>query len=217
MDFFLDSAEPEEIYKLNEFGVIDGVTTNPSLIYQSKISFRELIIKICKIVNGPVSVEVASNSHEEMIEEGLELARIANNIVVKLPITWDGIKACKTLSGKKIPVNLTLCFSSTQAILAAKAGATYVSPFIGRLDDSNLDGIQLIRDIKTIYANYGFKTRILAASIRTKNHITQSAVAGADIATIPPKLFYTLPNHHLTDKGLQIFNSDWEKSGQRIL
>jgi len=217
MDFFLDSAETQEISKFHELGMINGVTTNPSLIYKSNKPFRELVTDICAITNGPVSVEVTSSSNEKMAEEGFELAKMAGNVVVKLPMTWEGIKACRTLSENKIPVNVTLCFSSTQAILAAKAGATYVSPFIGRLDDSNIDGIELIREIKTIYTNYNFTTKILAASVRTKNHITQSAIAGADIATIPPNLFYDLANHHLTDKGLETFNADWEKSGQKIL
>ena len=217
MDFFLDSAETQEISKFHELGMINGVTTNPSLIYKSNKPFRELVTDICAITNGPVSIEVTSSSNEKMVEEGFELAKMAGNVVVKLPMTWEGIKACRTLSENKIPVNVTLCFSSTQAILAAKAGATYVSPFIGRLDDSNIDGIELIREIKTIYTNYNFTTKILAASVRTKNHITQSAIAGADIATIPPNLFYDLANHHLTDKGLETFNADWEKSGQKIL
>ena len=217
MDFFLDSAETQEISKFHELGMIDGVTTNPSLIYKSKKPFRELVTEICEITKGPVSVEATSNSNEKMIEEGFELAKIANNVVVKLPMTWEGIKACKMLSKNKVQVNVTLCFSSTQALLAAKAGATYVSPFIGRLDDSNIDGTELIHEIRTIYTNYGFTTKILAASIRTKNHITQSAIAGADIATIPPNLFHVLANHHLTDKGLEIFNTDWQKSGQKIL
>lgn len=217
MDFFLDSAETQEISKFHELGMINGVTTNPSLIYKSNKPFRELVTDICAITNGPVSVEVTSSSNEKMVEEGFELAKMAGNVVVKLPMTWEGIKACRTLSENKIPVNVTLCFSSTQAILAAKAGATYVSPFIGRLDDSNIDGIELIREIKTIYTNYNFTTKILAASVRTKNHITQSAIAGADIATIPPNLFHDLAKHHLTDKGLETFNADWEKSGQKIL
>ena len=217
MDFFLDSAETQEISKFHELGMINGVTTNPSLIYKSNKPFRELVTDICAITNGPVSVEVTSSSNEKMVEEGFELAKMAGNVVVKLPMTWEGIKACQTLSENKIPVNVTLCFSSTQAILAAKAGATYVSPFIGRLDDSNIDGIELIREIKTIYTNYNFTTKILAASVRTKNHITQSAIAGADIATIPPNLFHDLAKHHLTDKGLETFNADWEKSGQKIL
>ena len=217
MDFFLDSAETQEISKFHELGMINGVTTNPSLIYKSKKPFRELVADICAITNGPVSIEATSSSNEKMVEEGFKIAKMASNIVVKLPMTWEGIKACKILSENKIPVNVTLCFSSTQAILAAKAGATYVSPFIGRLDDSNIDGIELIREIKTIYTNYNFTTKILAASVRTKNHITQSAIAGADIATIPPNLFYDLANHHLTDKGLETFNADWVKSGQKIL
>ncbi len=217
MDFFLDSAELDEISRFQELGVIDGVTTNPSLIYKSKKPFRELVADICETIKGPVSVEAVSGSYDKLVQEGLELAKIASNVVVKLPMTWEGIKACKRLSENNIPVNITLCFSANQAILAAKVGAAYVSPFIGRLDDSNLDGVKLIREIKTIYSNYGFATKILAASIRTKNHISQSAIAGADIATIPPNLFDTLPHHHLTDKGLENFISDWKKSGQKIL
>ena len=217
MDFFLDSAEPKEISKFYNLGIINGVTTNPSLIYQSNKPFKEIISQICEITKGPVSVEAISYSYEEMVAEGLQLAKMASNVVVKLPITWDGVRACKKLSENKIPVNITLCFSSAQAILAAKAGASYISPFIGRLDDSNINGIELIRQIKTIYRNYGFTTKILAASIRTKNHITESAIAGADIATIPPKLFGSLVEHHLTEKGLKTFSLDWEKSGQKII
>tara|TARA_A100001015_G_C14942608_1_gene693213 strand:+ start:663 stop:1316 length:654 start_codon:yes stop_codon:yes gene_type:complete len=217
MDFFLDSTDFDEIKRLNSFGIIDGLTTNPSLIYKAKTPFEELIKNICNEIKGPVSVESVADNSDLMIEEGVKLSKMAKNIVVKLPMTWDGIKACKELSSMNIKVNVTLCFSTGQAILAAKAGATYISPFIGRLDDANIDGIELIREIKKIYSNYNFNTKILAASIRTKNHISQSAIAGADVATIPPKVFDTLVNHNLTDKGLEIFNSDWEKSGQKIL
>ena len=152
-----------------------------------------------------------------MINEGIKISKMAKNIVVKLPMTWEGIKACKQLSEMSIKTNVTLCFSLSQAILAAKAGATYISPFIGRLDDANVDGVQLIREIKLIYSHYNYETKILAASIRTKNHVTQSALAGADVVTIPPKVFSNLVNHNLADKGLKIFNSDWQKSGQKIL
>ena len=217
MDFFLDSTDFEEIKRLNQIGIIDGLTTNPSLIYKAKTPFDQLINNLCSEIKGPVSVETVAENSEEMINEGIKISKMAKNIVVKLPMTWEGIKACKQLSEMSIKTNVTLCFSSSQAILAAKAGATYISPFIGRLDDSNVDGIQLIREIKLIYSHYNYKTKILAASIRTKNHVTQSALAGADVVTIPPKVFSSLVNHNLTDKGLKIFNSDWQKSGQKIL
>ena len=206
MDFFLDSTDFEEIKRLNQTGIIDGLTTNPSLIYKAKTPFDQLINNLCSEIKGPVSVETVAENSEQMINEGIKISKMAKNIVVKLPMTWEGIKACKQLSEMSIKTNVTLCFSSSQAILAAKAGATYISPFIGRLDDANVDGVQLIRE-----------TKILAASIRTKNHVTQSALAGADVVTIPPKVFSSLVNHNLTDKGLKIFNSDWQKSGQKIL
>ena len=217
MDFFLDSTDLEEIKRLNNLGIIDGLTTNPSLIYRAKTPFEQLIKNICIEIKGPVSVEIVAEDSGQMIEQGIKLSKMAKNIVVKLPMTWEGIKACKELSKINIDTNVTLCFSASQAILAAKAGATYISPFIGRLDDANLDGIELIREIKQIYSNFNYVTKILAASIRTKNHVSQSAIAGADIATIPPKIFDTLVNHNLTDQGLEIFNSDWKKSGQTIL
>ena len=217
MDFFLDSTDLEEIKRLNYLGIIDGLTTNPSLIYRAKTPFEQLIKNICIEIKGPVSVEIVAEDSSQMIEQGIKLSKMAKNIVVKLPMTWEGIKACKELSKINIDTNVTLCFSASQAILAAKAGATYISPFIGRLDDANLDGIELIREIKQIYSNFNYVTKILAASIRTKNHVSQSAIAGADIATIPPKIFDTLVNHNLTDQGLEIFNSDWKKSGQTIL
>ena len=217
MEIFLDSTDFAEIKRLNSLGIIDGITTNPSLIYKAKAPFDQLIKNICKEIKGPVSVETISEKSNLMIKEGIKLSKMAKNIVVKLPMTWEGIMACKELSKINIKVNVTLCFSSGQAILAAKAGATYISPFIGRLDDENIDGIELIRDIKKIYSNYNYNTKILAASIRTKNHISQSAIAGADVATIPPKVFNSLVDHNLTDKGLEIFNADWKKSGQKIL
>ena len=217
MDFFLDSTDLEEIKRLNNLGIIDGLTTNPSLIYKAKIPFEKLIKNICSEIKGPVSVETVAESSSQMINQGVRLSKMAKNIVVKLPMTWEGIKACVELSKININTNVTLCFSTSQAILAAKAGATYISPFIGRLDDANLDGVQLIREIKQIYSNFNYETKILAASIRTKNHVSQSAIAGADVATIPPKVFDTLVNHNLTDQGLEIFNSDWNKSGQKIL
>ena len=217
MDFFLDSTDLEEIKRLNNSCIIDGLTTNPSLIYKAKTPFEKLIKNICNEIKGPVSVETVAESSSQMINQGVKLSKMAKNIVVKLPMTWEGIKACVELSKININTNVTLCFSTSQAILAAKAGATYISPFIGRLDDANLDGVQLIREIKQIYSNFNYETRILAASIRTKNHVSQSAIAGADVATIPPKVFDTLANHNLTDQGLEIFNSDWNKSGQKIL
>ena len=217
MDFFLDSTDLEEIKRLNNLGIIDGLTTNPSLIYKAKTPFEKLIKNICNEIKGPVSVETVAESSSQMINQGVRLSKMAKNIVVKLPMTWEGIKACVELSKININTNVTLCFSTSQAILAAKAGATYISPFIGRLDDANLDGVQLIREIKQIYSNFNYETKILAASIRTKNHVSQSAMAGADVATIPPKVFDTLVNHNLTDQGLEIFNSDWNKSGQKIL
>ena len=217
MQFFLDSTDLEEIKKLNSLGIIDGLTTNPSLIYKSKTPFELLIKNLCDEILGPVSVETVAENSKQMIKEGIKLSKMAKNIVVKLPMTWEGLKACRELSMVDIKINITLCFSTSQALLAAKAGATYVSPFIGRLDDENIDGVELIRQIKKIYNNYSYSTKILAASIRTKNHVTQSALAGADVATIPPKVFNTLISHNQTDRGLEIFNSDWAKSGQKIL
>ncbi len=217
MDFFLDSTDLEEIKRLNNLGIINGLTTNPSLIYKAKTPFEQLIKNICSEIKGPVSVETVAEDSNQMIKQGIKLSKMAKNIVVKLPMTWEGIKACTELSKINVHTNVTLCFSSTQAILAAKAGATYISPFIGRLDDSNIDGVQLIREIKQIYSNFNYTTKVLAASIRTKNHVSQSAIAGADVATIPPKVFNTLVDHNLTDRGLEIFNSDWHKSGQKIL
>lgn len=217
MKFFLDSADTEEIARFEKTGIIDGVTTNPSLIYRSGRPFKEVVERICEIVKGPVSVETISESPEGMIKEGQGLMEIADNIVVKLPTTLEAVEACKKLAELNIAVNMTLCFSATQALIAAKAGASYVSPFIGRLDDSNIDGIGLIREIRSIYEIHNFKTEILAASIRTKNHVSQSALAGAHVATIPPKIFATLINHPLTEIGLETFNSDWQKSGQKLL
>ena len=191
MKFFVDTAEIDEIRELNEFGMVDGVTTNPSLIRKSGRDIIEVTQEICNIVSGPVSAEVTATEAEQMIAEGKKLAQIADNIAVKVPLTWDGLKACKTLSGLGHMVNVTLCFSANQALLAAKAGATFISPFIGRLDDVNLDGLDLISDIRLIYDNYGFDTQILAASIRTVNHVTQSALIGADVMTC---LLYTSPS-----------------------
>lgn len=217
MKFFVDTAEIDEIRELNEFGMVDGVTTNPSLIRKSGRDIIEVTQEICNIVSGPVSAEVTATEAEQMIAEGKKLAQIADNIAVKVPLTWDGLKACKTLSGLGHMVNVTLCFSANQALLAAKAGATFISPFIGRLDDVNLDGLDLISDIRLIYDNYGFDTQILAASIRTVNHVTQSALIGADVMTAPPSVIKSLALHPLTEKGLAAFLSDIKEAGQKII
>ncbi|GLQ17671.1 fructose-6-phosphate aldolase [Maritalea porphyrae] len=217
MKFFVDTAEVADIKELNETGLLDGVTTNPSLIAKSGRDFLEVVKEICDIVDGPVSAEVAATDYDGMVAEGEHLAKIADNVVIKLPLTMDGLKACKYFTGKGIKTNVTLCFSANQALLAAKAGATYISPFIGRLDDINLDGIQLIEDIRTIYDNYGYETEILAASIRSVNHVSDSALAGADVATIPPSVIRKLAQHPLTDKGLDAFVKDWASTGQKIL
>jgi len=217
MKFFVDTAEIADIKKLYETGLLDGVTTNPSLIAKSGRNFLEVIAEICAAVPGPISAEVASTEYDGMIAEGTKLAAIAKNVVVKLPLTLDGLRATKTFSDKGIKTNVTLCFSANQALLAAKVGATYISPFLGRLDDINLDGVELIDNIRTIYDNYDFKTQILAASIRTPNHITQVALAGADVATIPPAVIYKLADHPLTKSGLEQFVKDWKATGQSIL
>ena len=217
MKFFVDTAEIDEIAELNDLGMVDGVTTNPSLIMKSGRDIIEVTKEICDLVSGPVSAEVVATQANEMVAEGRKLAEIAENIAVKLPLTWDGLKACKVLSSEGKMVNVTLCFSGNQALLAAKSGATFISPFIGRLDDVNIDGMDLIADIRQIYDNYGYKTQILAASIRTVNHVTQSALIGADVITAPPKVIKSLINHPLTDQGLAQFMSDWAKTGQNIL
>ncbi len=217
MKFFVDTAEIDAIAELNDLGMVDGVTTNPSLILKSGRDILEVTKEICDLVAGPVSAEVVATQADAMIAEGRKLAEIAENITVKLPLTWDGLKACKTLSEEGKMVNVTLCFSANQALLAAKAGATFISPFIGRLDDMNIDGMDLIEDIRTIYDNYGFETQILAASIRTVNHVLESARIGADVMTAPPEVIKKLAMHPLTDKGLEQFLKDWEKTGQTIL
>ncbi len=218
MKFFIDTAETHEIRELAATGLVDGVTTNPSLIAKSGRNFIETIAEICDVVEGPVSAEVAATDAETMLAEGRRLARIAKNVAVKVPLTWDGLKVCRTLSGEGTMVNVTLCFSANQALLAAKAGATFISPFIGRLDDCGEDGIDLIRDIRRIYDNYSqLNTEILAASIRHPQHVTQSALAGADVATLPPTVLRQLVKHPLTDKGLESFLADWAKTGQSIL
>lgn len=217
MKFFIDTADIAEIKDLASTGLVDGVTTNPSLIAKSGRDFIETVQEICAIVSGPVSAEVTALDHETMLKEGKKLAGLAKNIAVKLPLTWDGLKTCKALTSEGIMVNVTLCFSANQALLAAKAGATFISPFIGRLDDINLDGMELIEEIRTIYDNYDFETEILAASIRTLNHVKDAALIGADVATIPPSVLRSLATHPLTDKGLDQFLADWKKTGQKIL
>ncbi len=217
MKFFIDTAEIAEITELAATGMVDGVTTNPSLIMKSGRDIREVTAEICALVDGPVSAETVATEADEMIAEGRELAKIASNIAIKVPLTWAGLRACKTLTDDGHMVNVTLCFSATQALLAAKAGATFISPFIGRLDDIGLDGMDLIADIRQIYDNYGFETEILAASIRSVNHVAEAAKIGADVATIPPGVVRKLADHVLTDKGLAAFLSDWAKTGQTIL
>ena len=217
MKFFVDTAEIGEITELNELGMVDGVTTNPSLIKKSGRDIIGVTKEICSIVSGPVSAEVTATKSDKMIAEGRKLGEIASNIAVKVPLTWDGLKACKTLRSEGLMVNVTLCFSANQALLAAKAGASFISPFIGRLDDINLDGMGLIEDIRIIYDNFGFETEILAASIRSVNHVLDSARIGADVITAPPGVIKSLVNHPLTDKGLAAFLADIEKTGQKIL
>jgi len=217
MDFFVDTADVAEIRELASLGLLDGVTTNPSLIAKAGRDFKTIIGEICEVVPGPVSAEVAATDVDGMLTEGRILARIAKNVAVKVPLTWDGLKACRTLTGEGTMVNVTLCFSANQALLAAKAGATFVSPFIGRLDDIGLEGMDLIREIRTIFDNYAsIETKILAASIRTVNHVRDAALIGADVATVPPAILKALVKHPLTDKGLEAFLADWKKTGQKI-
>lgn len=215
MKFFIDTANLDEIREANEMGLIDGVTTNPSLVAkEGDIDFKEHLKKICDLVKGDVSAEVTALDTVGMLNEGRDYAKVAPNVVIKVPLTMDGLKACRTFRDEGTKVNVTLCFSAAQALLAAKAGATYISPFIGRLDDVATDGMQLIRDIVQIYDNYGFATEVLAASIRHPMHIVDCALAGADVATIPFKVIQQLVKHPLTDKGLEGFLSDWKKSGR---
>jgi len=217
MKFFVDTAEIKDIRELQDTGLLDGVTTNPSLIAKSGRDFKEVIKEICGIVPGPVSAEVASLEYDGMVAEGEHLAKIADNVVIKLPLTLNGLKATKYFHDKGIKTNVTLCFSANQALLAAKVGATYISPFLGRLDDINIDGVELIENIRVIYDNYAFDTQILAASIRTPNHVTQVAMAGADVATIPPAIIRKLADHPLTNAGIEGFLKDWKATGQSIL
>jgi transaldolase len=215
MKFFVDSANIDEIKSLSDLGLVDGVTTNPSLITKEGKDFIKTIKEICSVVSGPVSAEVVATDAEGMIKEGLVLQQIASNVVIKLPLTEDGLKACKALSSKGIKVNVTLCFSANQALLAAKSGAAFISPFVGRLDDIGQDGMSLISDILDIYENYGFKTEVLVASIRNTHHVHESALMGAHIVTAPAKIIRQLIKHPLTDKGLESFLSDWKKSDQK--
>lgn len=218
MKFFLDTASISEITSLNKTGMVDGITTNPSLVAKTGQSFLDIIADICKLIDGPVSAEVTATDANNMIKEGRKLASISDNVAVKVPLTTDGLIACKTLSDAGTMVNVTLCFSAAQAILAAKAGATFVSPFIGRLDDLGQDGLGLISEIHTIFSNYPeINTQILVASARSPRHVVESAKIGADIVTIPPSTLRQLFNHPLTDTGLKAFMSDWENSGQTIL
>jgi len=216
MKFFVDTADVKDIRELNDLGLLDGVTTNPSLILKSGGSIVEVTKEICSIVKGPVSSEVVATEFKDMMREADFLSKIADNICIKVPLTLDGLKACKAITSGGRMVNVTLCFSANQALLAAKAGASFISPFIGRIDDMGIDGMELIAEIRTIYDNYDFKTEILAASIRTVNHVKQAALIGADVATVPPATLKALVKHPLTDKGLESFLADWAKTGQKI-
>ena len=217
MKLFLDSADPKEIASLVATGLVDGVTTNPSLAAKTGKPLFDSLRAICDLVKGSVSAEVTAVDADQMIAEGKKLAKIADNITIKVPLTWDGLRACRSLTGDGHTVNVTLCFSPNQALLAAKAGATYISPFIGRLDDAGHDGMDLIREIRQIYDNYGYSTEILAASIRHATHVRDAALSGADVSTMPAGIFRQLVYHPLTDKGLAAFLEDWKKTGQSIL
>jgi transaldolase len=217
MKFFVDTAEISEIRELNALGLVDGVTTNPSLVKKSGRDFIEVIREICDEIEGPVSAETVALDFDGMMGEGRKLAQLAPNIAVKFPLTWDGLRACRALSDEGRMVNVTLCFSANQALLAAKAGATFISPFIGRLDDINLDGLDLIREVRTIYDNYGFETEILAASIRSANHVKEAALIGADVITAPAAVLRKLADHPLTENGLAAFLKDWSATGQKIV
>ena len=216
MQFFVDTAEIADIRKLYDMGLLDGVTTNPSLVAKSGRDFKDVIKEICEIVPGPVSAEAVSTDYATMLAEGRKLAAIADNVVVKLPLTMDGLRATAAFSAEGIATNVTLCFSAAQALLAAKAGATFVSPFVGRLEDHGADGVELLHEIRAIYDVHGYDTEILAASLRNPAHVTAAALAGADAATLPPDVFKALVKHPLTDKGLDQFLKDWASTGQTI-
>ncbi|MEY4063862.1 MAG: fructose-6-phosphate aldolase [Pseudomonadota bacterium] len=215
MKFFLDSADINEIRQMADLGICDGVTTNPTLVAKSGQDFKTLLQEIVRLIPGPISAEVVGMTANEMLAEAEVLAKIHENIVIKLPLTPEGLKACKALSARNIKTNVTLCFQAGQALLAAKCGATYISPFIGRLDDISQDGMALIREIRAIYDNYGYETQILAASVRHPQHIIQAAIAGSDVATCPFKVLMSLYQHPLTDKGLASFMDDWKKANQK--
>ncbi|WP_242124844.1 fructose-6-phosphate aldolase [Sphingobium sp. Sx8-8] len=217
MKFFVDTADTNEIRDLAATGLLDGVTTNPSLIHKSGRKFLEVVEEICGIVEGPVSAEVVALDHETMMKEAAVLRKIADNVCIKVPLTIDGLKTCKALTSDGVMVNVTLCFSANQALLAAKAGATFISPFVGRHDDNGFDGMKLIEDIRLIYDNYSFATEILVASVRHPIHVLESARIGADVMTAPPSVIKALFNHVLTDKGIAGFLADWEKTGQSVL
>ena len=217
MKFFVDSADIKQIEDLMPTGLIDGVTTNPSLIAKNGDDMAKTIKDICALVSGPVSAEVTATDSDKMLEEGQYLASLAKNVTIKVPLTINGLKTCKALRAQGTQVNVTLCFSATQALLAAKAGASFISPFVGRLDDIGEKGMDLIEDIVVIYENYGFETEVLVASVRSKQHVIDAAIIGAHVATLPPKVFYELYEHPLTDKGLKAFLDDWNKTGQSIL
>ncbi|BAI97510.1 putative transaldolase [Sphingobium sp. TA15] len=217
MKFFVDTADTNEIRDLAATGLLDGVTTNPSLIHKSGRKFLEVVEEICGIVDGPVSAEVVALDHETMMKEAAVLRKIADNVCIKVPLTIDGLKTCKALTGEGVMVNVTLCFSANQALLAAKAGATFISPFVGRHDDNGFDGMKLIEDIRLIYDNYAFATEILVASVRHPIHVLESAKIGADVMTAPPSVIKALFNHVLTEKGIAGFLADWEKTGQSVL
>ncbi|MBT5799153.1 fructose-6-phosphate aldolase [Alphaproteobacteria bacterium] len=217
MKLFLDTADISEITDLNRTGMVDGITTNPSLIAKSGRNIIQTIEEICAIVSGPVSAEVTATDYDGMMQEGRKLANISSNVTVKLPLTEDGLRACASLSADDIMVNVTLCFSAAQALLAAKAGASFISPFVGRLDDIGSDGMNLISEIAEIYANYDFSTEILVASVRSVQDVVDAAIIGADVATIPPKILSQMFKHPLTDKGLADFMTDWKTTGQSIL
>jgi transaldolase len=217
MKFFVDSADIKQIEDLMPTGLIDGVTTNPSLIAKNGDDMAKTIKDICALVSGPVSAEVTATDSDKMLEEGQYLASLAKNVTIKVPLTINGLKTCKALRAQGTQVNVTLCFSATQALLAAKAGASFISPFVGRLDDIGEKGMDLIEDIVVIYENYGFETEVLVASVRSKQHVIDAAIIGAHVATLPPKVIYELYEHPLTDKGLKAFLDDWDKTGQSIL